>query len=114
MGEHALEDLLDRYISVTPPGAFPTDEVIAFRHFIDANPLSVPGLAEILRFEAALIEAAANGLTMHVPFAKDIDVMLADIAAGRLPGPSSDRPVTVLEIGVNPEPFVRMLEAQYS
>jgi uncharacterized protein len=110
LGEHALRELLDRYISVTPPVAFPTDEVIAFRRFIDANPISVPGLAEMLRFEATLIEAAANGLTMHVPFAKDIDAMLADITAGRLPGPSSDRPATVLEIGVDPAPFVRTLE----
>jgi len=110
LGEQALRDLLDRYISVTPPVAFPTDEVITFRRFIDANPISVPGLGEVLKFEATLIEAAANGLTMRVPFAKDIDAMLAEIAAGRLPGPSSDRPSTVLEIGVDPAPFVRMLE----
>jgi hypothetical protein len=35
--------------------------------------------------------------------------MLADIAAGKLPGPSSDRQATVFEIGVDPGPFVRML-----
>jgi hypothetical protein len=112
IGEEALRDLLDRYISVTRPAAFPTDEALNFRRFIDANPISAPGLEEMLKFEATLIEAAANSLTIQVTFAKDIDAMLADIAAGRLPGPSSDRPETVLEIGVDPVPFVRMLEGQ--
>jgi uncharacterized protein len=112
IGEEALRDLLDRYISVTRPATFPTDEALSFRRFIDANPISAPGLEEMLKFEATLIEAAANNLTIQVTFAKDIDAMLADIAAGRLPGPSSDRPETVLEIGVDPAPFVRMLEGQ--
>jgi uncharacterized protein len=110
IGEEALRDLLDRYISVTLPAAFPTEQALSFRRFIDANPISVPGLEEMLKFEATLIEAAANNLTIQVTFAKDIDAMLADIAAGRLPGPSSDRPARVLEIGVDPAPFVRMLD----
>jgi uncharacterized protein len=112
IGEKALRDLLDRYISVTPPAAFPTDEALNFCRFIECNPILVPGLEEILKFEATLIEAAANNLTIQVTFAKDIDAMLADIAAGRLPGPSSDHPATILEIGVDPAPFVRMLEGQ--
>ncbi len=114
IGEEALRDLLDRYISVTPPATFPTDEALSFRRYMDANPLSIPGLEEMLKFEAALIEAAANILTIQVTFAKDIDAMLVDIAAGRLPGPSSDCPPTVLEIGVDPEPFVRMFGEQPS
>jgi hypothetical protein len=71
IGEEALRDLLDRYISVTCPATFPTDEALSFRRFIDANPISVPGLEEMLRFEAALIEAAANNLTIQFTFAKD-------------------------------------------
>ena len=78
---------------------------------MDANPIAVPGLEEMLKFEAILVEAAVNNLTIQVTFAKrTIDAMLADLAAGRLPGPSSDRPGTVLEIGVDPRPFVRRLE----
>lgn len=76
-----------------------------------ANQISVPGLDDMLKFEASLIEAAANNLTIQATFGKDIDVMLGDAAAGRLPGPSSDLPPTVLEIGVDPLPFVRMMEA---
>ena len=110
IGEEALRDLLDRYISVTPPVAFPTDEVIRFRRFMNANPLSVPGLEDLLRFEAALVEAAADSATIQVTLAKDIDAMLTDLAAGRLPGPSSDCPPTVIEIGVDPAPFIRIPE----
>ena len=114
IGEEALRNLLDRYISVTPPAAFPTDEALRFRRFMDANPTPVPGLEEMLKFEAALIEAAANGLTVEVTIAKDIETMLTDIAAGRLPGPSSDWPATVVEIGVVPAPFVRVLERNHA
>ena len=112
IGEQALRDLLDRYISVTPPAAFPTDEALSFRQFMDSNSLPVPGLDEMLRFEAALIEAAANDDTIQVPFSRDIDAMLVDIAAGRLPGSSSERPPMILEIGVDPVPFIRILEQQ--
>jgi uncharacterized protein len=112
IGEEALRDLLDRYISVTPPVAFPTDEAIRFRRFMDANPLPVPGLEDMLRFESALVEAAADSTTIQVTLAKDIDAMLTDLAAGRLPGPSSDCPPTVIEIGVDPGPFIRIPEEQ--
>ncbi len=110
MGEEQLRQLLHRYVSVTPPSTFPTDEALSFRRFMDANPIPVPGLEEMLKFEGTLIEAAANNLTIQVTLTKDIDRMLGDIAAGKLPDPSSDRPPTVLEIGVIPAPFVRMLE----
>lgn len=112
IGEEALRDLLDRYISATSPITFPTDEALSFRRFMEANPMAVPGLEEMLKFEAALIEAAANSVTSQATFTKDIDAMLADIAAGKLPDSSSDCPPTVLEIGVDPEPFIRVLEAQ--
>jgi uncharacterized protein (UPF0276 family) len=111
MGEEQLRDLMRRYISATPPSTFPTDEALSFRRFMDANPISVPGLEEMLKFEGTLIEAAANNLTIQVTVTKDIDAMLNDLAAGRLPGPSSDLPATVLEIGVVPGPFVRVLGA---
>jgi len=114
IGEEALRDLVGRYISATPPMIFPTDEALGFRRFMDANPIAVPGLEEMLRFEATLIEAAANSVTIRATFTKDIDTMLVDIAAGRLPGPSSDWPPTVLEIGVDPKPFVRIAEEQPS
>jgi uncharacterized protein (UPF0276 family) len=107
MGEQQLRELLHRYISATPPSTFPTDEALSFRRFMDANPIPVPGFEEMLKFEGTLIEAAANNLTIRVTVTKDIDRMLGDIAAGRLPGPSSDRSPTVLEIGVIPAPFVR-------
>jgi len=105
IGEQELRELLDRYMSVMPPVAFPTDEALGFRQFMDANPLPVPGLQEMLKFEVALIEAAVNNTTVRATFTKDIDAMLADLAAGKLPGPSSDRPATLLEIGVDPVPL---------
>jgi uncharacterized protein (UPF0276 family) len=109
IGEQQLRALLRRYMSVTPPSTFPTDEALSFRRFMDANPIPVPGFGEMLKFEATLIEAAANSLTIQVTVTKDIDRMLSDLAAGRLPDPSSDRPPTILEIGVVPAPFVRIV-----
>jgi uncharacterized protein (UPF0276 family) len=112
MGEQALRDFLDRYIAATPPVAFPTDEAVSFGRYMDANPMQVPGLADLLKFEMALIEAAANARTIQITVEKNIDAMVTDLAAGRLPGRSSDLPPTVLEIGVDPAPFVRVLEPQ--
>jgi uncharacterized protein len=112
IGRPALTGYLDRYIAVTPPAAFPTDEVLRFWRFVESNPLCVPGLDELLKFEAILIKAAADGATIQAFFTKNIDVMLSDLAAGILPGPSSDMPPTMLEIGVNPVPFIRAVEAE--
>jgi uncharacterized protein (UPF0276 family) len=112
IGRPALTGYLERYIAVTPPASFPTDEVLRFRRFVDSNPLCVSGLDELLKFEAVLIEAAVDGVAIRALFTKNIDVMLTDIAAGILPGPSSDIPPTMLEIGVNPTPFIRAVEAE--
>jgi uncharacterized protein (UPF0276 family) len=108
MGRKAVSDLLDRYIAATPPVAFPTDEVLQFRQYISANPVPIHGFEEMFRFEVALIEAAIDNTTVRATFMKDIDTMLADLAAGVLPGSSSDRTATVLEIGVDPVPFIRI------
>ena len=93
-----------------PPSFFPTDEALGFRSFVDASPVSVPGLKDMLAFESCAIEATANHRTIKVTVAKDIDQMVAEIAAGRLPGPLSDCSPTTLEIGVAPTPFVRKVE----
>jgi hypothetical protein len=62
----------------------------------------------MLKFESALIEAAADNTVIRAIFNKNIDTMLVDLAAGVLPGPSSDCTETVLEIGVDPVPFIRV------
>jgi uncharacterized protein (UPF0276 family) len=111
IGRPAVTTYVDRYVAVTPPASFPTDEVLRFRRFVESNPLPVPGLDELLKFEGMLIEAAADGSTIQAAFTKNINTMLVDLAAGVLPGPSSDIPLTLLEIGVNPMPFVRTVEA---
>jgi uncharacterized protein (UPF0276 family) len=107
LGKDVLSGFIDGYVARTPPVAFPTDEAVQFRNFMRANPLPITGLDDMLKFEASIIEAAANNATVRVTIKKDIDMMLADLAAGRLPGPASDRPPTVIEIGVDPFPFVR-------
>lgn len=112
MGEGELRDLLDGYTAITPPAVFPTDEALGFRRFVDAYAASVPGLTDVLLFEAAAIEAAADGRTVRVTLARDLGVLLDDIALGRLPEPSSERPAVCLEIGVDPEPFVRMIGSE--
>ncbi|HEY4679013.1 MAG TPA: DUF692 family multinuclear iron-containing protein [Candidatus Angelobacter sp.] len=110
IGETALRVLIDRYVATTLPAAFPTDEALNFRCFLDAHPISVPGLKEILKFEATLLEAAANNIIMQVTLPKDIEAILIDIAAGKLPRSSEDLPVAVFEIGVDAVPFIRILD----
>ena len=109
IGEAALRDLLDGYTAIVPPTAFPSDEALNFRRFIDTKGLSVPGLTEMLLFEAAAIEAAAESRTVRVMLARDLGPLLADIAAGRMPGPSSEGRALVLEVGIDPEPFVHLI-----
>lgn len=109
LGEAELRRLMDRYVAATPPVAFPTDEALSFRRFLEANPLTIPGLEDLSKFELTLIAAAADGGSIQVELSKDIDAVLGEIAKGRLPGPSTERPGTVLEIVVDPAPAVRMI-----
>jgi uncharacterized protein (UPF0276 family) len=109
MGEEELRRLMDRYVAASPPMAFPTDEALNFRRFLEENPLAIPGLEDLSKFESTLIAAAADGGSKRVELSKDIDAMLGEIAMGRLPGPSTECPDTVLEIAVDPVPAVRMI-----
>ena len=67
------------------------------------------GLEDLSKFESTLIAAAADGGSKQVVLSKDIDAMLDELAMGRLPGPSTECPGTVLEIAVDPVPAVRMI-----
>ncbi len=107
LGKQGLEALIARYMAATPPAAFPTDEAVEFRRYMDAHPLAVDGLDDVLRFEAALIEAAANNAVVHVELSRGIDELLTGLAEGRLPGKGL-QPATVLEIGVDPAPWIRV------
>ena len=109
MGEAELRRLMDRYVAATPPAAFPTDEALNFRRFLAENPLAIPGLEDLSKFESTLIAAAADGGSKQVGLARDVDAMLDEMAMGRLPGPSTERPGTVLEIAVDPVPAVRTI-----
>jgi uncharacterized protein len=109
-GEMRVRGLLDRYTALAPPAAFPTDEALGFARFAQTQALPVPGLADVLMFEAASIEAAADSRTVRVTLAADFDVLLHDIAAGQIPTPSSGGSQIVIEVGVVPGPFVRLGE----
>ena len=111
MGEVELREFMDRYVAATPPVAFPTDEALSFRRFLADNPPAIPGLEDLSKFESTLIAAAADGGSRQVELATDIDAMLGEIAKGRLPGPATERPGTVLEITVDPVPAIRMVHA---
>jgi uncharacterized protein (UPF0276 family) len=111
MGEAELRRLMDRYVAATPPVAFPTDEALGFRRFLEENPLAIPGLEDLSKFESTLIAAAADGGSKQVELSKDIDAVLGELAMGRLPGPSTECPGTVLEIAVDPVPAVRMIHS---
>lgn len=86
IGEQALRALLMRYFAVTPPATYPTDEALGFRRFLEADLPAVPGLKDMLAFEASLVEAAADSRIVRVTIEKDIDTMLDDIVRGACPG----------------------------
>ncbi|HKE27957.1 MAG TPA: DUF692 family protein [Bryobacteraceae bacterium] len=107
LGKDPLKDFIAAYVAATPPARFPTDEVVQFQNYLKQNPLPIAGLDDILKFEASLIEAAANNTIVRLTLNRDIDRTLADLAADRIPGPSLDRPPFAIEIGVDPVPFIR-------
>ena len=109
MGETALRHLMDRYVAAASPEVFPTDEALSFRQFLAQKAIPIPGLEDLSKFEATLVAAAADGEPIQVELSSDIDAVLGDITMGRLPGASTVRPCTVLEIAVDPVPVVRMI-----
>ena len=110
VGKEALQELINGYMASTPPSAFPTDEVVQFRWFLEANPPPIAGLNDLLTFEASLVEAAANNMKVAATVHGDIEALLSDLAAGKLPAPSLDRVPTVLEIDVDPVPSIRVVK----
>jgi uncharacterized protein len=109
MGEMDLRHLMDRYVAATSPLVFPTDEALSFRRFLAQKAIPIPGLEDLSKFEATLVAAAADGEPVQVELSSDIDALLGEVTMGRLPGPSTLRSGTVLEIAVDPVPIVRMI-----
>ncbi len=109
VGEPGTRELLARYTSHAPPNLFPSDEALAFRGFIEASEWHVSALLDTLRLEAALIEAIAGNHTVQVTLTRHPEKLLADIAARRLPQPGDGRSFSV-EAGVDPAPFVRLVD----
>jgi hypothetical protein len=109
LGEAATVALLDAYVETTSPALFPSDEALGFRGFLLRCMPAVPGLPEILAFEAALIEAIADDRTVRLQLARDVDELLAQIASGRVPPPAPAGPLRTLEVGADPTPGVRVV-----
>ena len=110
IGEAALHEFLDDYTATVAPTTFPSDEALNFGRFVDSSGLSVPGLRDILAFERASIEAAADGRAVQVRLTRAIDLLLGDVIAGRVPEPCPGCSPVVLELSVDPEPSVRLIE----
>jgi hypothetical protein len=110
LGLEPLHALLHDYVDSTPPALFPSDEVLQFRRFLEQRALPIPGLADIVRFEAAPVQAIADSETVRVTLSRDIGQLLDDIGAGRIPSPASDGEPMTLEIGADPDPYVRILQ----
>ena len=114
LGEPTVRDLLDRYTAIVPPTAFPSDEALNFGRFVAAQRLPVPGFADILLFESASVEAAADGCTVQITLKRDIGALLDDIASNRIPAPMIDDQAFALEVGVDPQPFVRLIKFEFN
>ena len=109
LGRDALGALLHDYVVSTSPALFPADEALQFRHFVEQRGLPIPGLADIVQFESAPVQAIADSVTVRVTLSRDIGRLLDDIAADRIPHPDPDETPTTLEIGADPDPFVRIV-----
>jgi len=111
LGKGELQNLINDYVATTPPASFPTDEAFQFCRYLETHPLPIPGLKDVLAFEGALIDSAANNTTARATLTQDIETLLSALAAGRLPPTPSAQCQIILEIAVDPVPLIRILPA---
>ncbi len=83
LGFEELEALLDDYAAATPAQLYPSNEAIQFCDWIEPRCPAVPGLADCLRFERAMLIAATSVGTVTVELGCDIDHLLDTLAMGR-------------------------------
>jgi hypothetical protein len=98
LGEAGTAALLDAYVAAEPARLFPSDEALAFAEFAAEREVPLPGFADVLAFEAALIRAVADSRAVRVTLRRDLDAVLGAIRAGHLPTADEVSPY-VLEIG---------------
>ena len=110
LGPEAFDSLFAAYALTSAPALFPNAEALAFASFLEDRAKDIPGLGDILAFEAALVTATSEGRAVRVELTCDIEALLAAVAAAApladvVPGPCA------LEITVTPRPSIRRLAA---
>jgi len=88
LGAEQTELLLSTYLRSTAPDSFVAVESLHFARFLSRRPeliASIPYLAEVLRFEKALLSATLYGSTTELHWSTDPTLLLAELEVGRLP-----------------------------
>ena len=111
LGPDATEALLDLYCGDVPPSFFASEEARKFAEWAQAHKPGVPGFADILRFEAGLVEAIAESETVEVAMHVDIEALIAAIHSSELPDVKAIARNTTLEISLGETPRVVEREA---
>jgi uncharacterized protein len=111
LGEERLRELFARYIATTSPIVYPTDEALCFRRFLQEHPIAIESLNDVLAFESALVESAANNASTQIEVTQDIEALLQEIAAGRLPVAVPECSPMTVEVSMAPIPSVRVIES---
>jgi hypothetical protein len=110
LGAPAFSELFDSYAAAVAPSLYPSDEALAFAAFVGDQAADLPGVADLLAFEVAVVRAAADGRPQRVSLAHDIETLLVAVAEGR-PLAGLARSPCQLEIG-GEDGFIRRLEPE--
>lgn len=106
MGERQAAALLDQFMTDVPPSFFASDEARNFAEWAQAGDPGVPGFRDMLAFEAAMVEAIAEGHSVDVPLSVDIEALVAAIRKGVIPDVRAMARPTRLEITMGAQPRV--------
>ena len=101
LGQDVFLTILRDYWAKVPPRMFACSEAEAFADYLEALDLKVPQLAEILKFERAVLATLVNDQPRVVDFEMDPIPMLLALAEGHLP----DKPSKAghFEIEITPD-----------
>ena len=99
-GSDLMESTVRTYLARTFPALLPLDEATGFEAHLERSPIrDAAYVHEVLRFERAVLQTAADGCSRSVRFSTEPTALLRDLGAGRPPDlPARDQSVYELTI----------------
>lgn len=110
-GEEGAALWLESYMADAPPSFFSSEEAREFIGWALAHDPHIPGFVEILTFEAAMVEAVAEGRSVELRLPVDIEALLTAIRQRSVPDLKAIARDVRLEIEMGDTPRVIEREA---